>query len=88
MLRYTLLRIFGAIPTLLLVIALAFLMVHAAPGGPFDDERVLPADVEANIAAAYHLDDPLPKQFVRYLGGLVKATLARPIAIATTRLRS
>ena len=75
MLRYTLLRIFGAIPTLLLVIALAFLMVHAAPGGPFDDERVLPADVEANIAAAYHLDDPLPKQFVRYLGGLVKGDL-------------
>ena len=75
MLRYTLFRIFGAIPTLLLVIALAFLMVHAAPGGPFDDERVLPADVEANIAAAYHLDDPLPKQFVRYLGGLVKGDL-------------
>jgi len=75
LLRYTLLRIFGAIPTLLLVIALAFLMVHAAPGGPFDDERVLPADVEANIAAAYHLDDPLPKQFVRYLGGLLKGDL-------------
>ena len=75
MLRYTLFRIFGAIPTLLLVIALAFLMVHAAPGGPFDDERVLPADVEANIAAAYHLDDPLPKQFVRYLGGLLKGDL-------------
>ena len=50
-------------------------MVHAAPGGPFDDERVLPADVEANIAAAYHLDDPLPKQFVRYLGGLLKGDL-------------
>jgi len=75
LLRYTLFRIFGAIPTLLLVIALAFLMVHAAPGGPFDDERVLPADVEANIAAAYHLDDPLPKQFVRYLGGLLKGDL-------------
>jgi ABC-type microcin C transport system permease subunit YejB len=75
LLRYTLLRILGAIPTLLLVIALAFLMVHAAPGGPFDDERVLPADVEANIAAAYHLDDPLPKQFARYLGGLLKGDL-------------
>ena len=75
MLRYTLLRIFGAIPTLLLVIALAFLMVHVAPGGPFDDERVLPADVEANIAAAYHLDDPLPAQFIRYLGGLVQGDL-------------
>ena len=75
MLRYTLLRILGAIPTLLLVIALAFLMVHAAPGGPFDDERVLPPDVEANIAAAYHLDEPLPKQFVRYLSGLLQGDL-------------
>ncbi len=75
MLRYTLLRVLGAIPTLLLVIVLAFLMVHAAPGGPFDDERALPADVEANIRSAYHLDEPLPKQFVRYLSGLVQGDL-------------
>ena len=72
MLRYTLLRILGAIPTLLLVIVLAFLMVHAAPGGPFDDERVLPPEIEANIAARYHLDEPLPKQFARYFGALLQ----------------
>jgi oligopeptide transport system permease protein len=75
LLRYTVLRILGAIPTLLLVIALAFLMVHAAPGGPFDDERALPADVEANIAAAYHLDEPLPQQFLRYMSGLLQGDL-------------
>ena len=75
MLRYTLLRVLGAIPTLLLVIVLAFLLVHAAPGGPFDDERVLPADVEANIEIAYHLDEALPKQLLRYLGGLVRGDL-------------
>ena len=69
------LRALGAIPTLLLVIVLAFLMVHAAPGGPFDDERVLPADVEANIARAYHLDEPLPKQLLRYLAGLAQGDL-------------
>ena len=72
MLRYTLRRLLGAIPTLFLVIVLAFLLVHAAPGGPFDDERALPAEIEANIAAAYHLDEPLPMQFARYLGGLVQ----------------
>ena len=72
MLRYTLRRLLGAIPTLFLVIVLAFLLVHAAPGGPFDDERVLPAEIEANIAAAYHLDEPLPVQFLRYLGGLLR----------------
>ena len=75
MLRYTLLRLLGAIPTLLLVIVLAFLMVHAAPGGPFDDERALPADVAANIEAAYHLDEPLAQQFMRYLSGLVQGDL-------------
>ena len=75
MLRYTLLRIVGAIPTLLLVIALAFLMVHAAPGGPFDEERVLPPEVEAKIKEAYHLDEPLPKQFVRYVSGLLQGDL-------------
>jgi oligopeptide transport system permease protein len=75
LLRYTLLRLLGAIPTLLLVIVLAFLMVHAAPGGPFDDERALPADVAANIQAAYHLDESLPQQFGRYLSGLLRGDL-------------
>ena len=75
MLRYALLRILGAIPTLLLVIALAFLMVHAAPGGPFDAERVLPPEIEANVARAYHLDESLAQQFVRYLSGLVRGDL-------------
>lgn len=75
MLRYTLLRVVGAIPTLLLVIALAFMMVHAAPGGPFDNERAVSPEVEANIAERYRLDDPLPLQFVRYLGSLVQGDL-------------
>jgi oligopeptide transport system permease protein len=74
-LRYALLRIFGAIPTLFLVVALAFLMVHAAPGGPFDAERRLPAEIEANVARAYHLDESLPEQFLRYVDGLLHGDL-------------
>tara|TARA_R110002096_G_scaffold17196_5_gene59469 strand:- start:5138 stop:6010 length:873 start_codon:yes stop_codon:yes gene_type:complete len=58
-----------------LVIVLAFMMVHAAPGGPFDDERVLSADVKSNIESRYHLDEPLPLQFGRYLGGLLRGDL-------------
>lgn len=73
--RYALLRLLGAIPTLLLVIVLAFLMVHAAPGGPFDDERVLPPEIEANIARAYDLDEPLQQQFLSYMGGLLQGDL-------------
>jgi len=74
-LRYALLRILGAIPTILLVIAIAFLMVHAAPGGPFDEERMLPPEIERNVERAYHLDEPLPKQFARYLSGVLRGDL-------------
>jgi oligopeptide transport system permease protein len=73
--QYTLRRLLGAIPTLLLVVVLAFLLVHAAPGGPFDSERVLPDEIEANIAAYYHLDEPLPRQFIRYLSNAVRGDL-------------
>lgn len=72
MLKYTLLRLLGAIPTLLLVIVLSFLMVHAAPGGPFDDDRMLSPAIEENIKAYYHLDEPLPQQFARYLSNLLQ----------------
>ncbi len=75
MLRFALLRILSAIPTMLLVIVLAFLLVHAAPGGPFDSERVLPPEIEENIKRAYHLDESLPQQFTRYLGGLLHGDL-------------
>lgn len=75
MLRYTLLRFLGAIPTLLLVIVLAFLMVHAAPGGPFDEERVLAPALKERIEAEYHLDEPLPMQLGRYVGGLLQGDL-------------
>lgn len=71
MLSYVLRRLLAAIPTLLLVVLGAFLLIRAAPGGPFDEERVLPPEVEANILAVYRLDEPLPKQFLRYLGGVV-----------------
>jgi oligopeptide transport system permease protein len=74
-LRYATLRILGAIPTLLLVIAIAFLMVHSAPGGPFDTQRVLAPEVERNIERAYHLDESLPEQFSRYLQGLLQGDL-------------
>jgi oligopeptide transport system permease protein len=74
-LKYALKRILGAIPTLLLVIAIAFLMVHAAPGGPFDSERALAPAIEANIERYYQLDESLPEQFIRYLNGLWRGDL-------------
>ena len=71
MLRYSLRRLLGAIPTLLLLIAISFFMIRAAPGGPFSAERQLLPEIQANLNAAYHLDEPLYAQFGRYLWGLV-----------------
>jgi oligopeptide transport system permease protein len=75
MLRFAFLRLLWAAPTMFLIILLAFLLVYAAPGGPFDAERTLPPEIEANIAKAYHLDEPLPQQFARYLGGVLRGDL-------------
>ena len=72
MLRYSVNRLVGAIPTLLILVALAFFMIRLAPGGPFDSERALLPEIEANLRAAYHLDESLPQQFARYLGGLLR----------------
>lgn len=75
MLRFACLRILSAIPTLFVVILVAFLLIHAAPGGPFDSERVVPDEVAENIERAYHLDEELHEQFARYLGGLIRGDL-------------
>lgn len=72
MLSYALKRLVGAIPTLFVIIAIAFVMIRMAPGGPFDKERRVSPQVEANLNAAYHLDEPLVAQFGRYLGGLLR----------------
>lgn len=72
MLKFALKRFVGAWPTLLIMIAVAFFMIRIAPGGPFDSERSVPPEIEANLRAAYHLDEPLYMQFGRYLAGLAQ----------------
>jgi oligopeptide transport system permease protein len=69
---YFLRRIAYAVPLLLVISLLAFVLVHLAPGGPFDSERK-PAspEIERNIKAKYHLDEPIWKQYGRYLGDLL-----------------
>jgi oligopeptide transport system permease protein len=75
MTSYALRRILGAIPTLLIIITLAFFMMRLAPGGPFDSQRRLPPEIEHNIEVAYHLDKPVYQQYFIYLGRLVHGDL-------------
>ena len=75
MLKLALQRLLSAVPTLLILVALVFGLLRVAPGGPLDDERALPPEVAAQVAAAYHLDEPLWQQFARYVGGLLQGDL-------------
>jgi len=75
MTSYALRRILGAIPTLLIIITLAFFMMRLAPGGPFDSQRRLPPEIEHNVKAAYHLDRPIYEQYFMYLGQLAHGDL-------------
>ncbi len=68
MARHSMQRLLGLIPTLLMLITVAFLLMRVAPGGPFDSDKLLPPDIEANLNAKYHLDESLPQQYFRYLG--------------------
>jgi oligopeptide transport system permease protein len=57
------------------IITLVFGLLRVAPGGPFDGERRLPPEIEANLRAAYHLDEPVPTQYLRYVAGLLRGDL-------------
>ena len=65
-----------ALPAVLFVIITgSFFIMRLAPGGPFDMDRALPEAVRLNIEAKYHLHEPLPRQYLRYLGEVVRGDL-------------
>ncbi|MCO6389812.1 oligopeptide ABC transporter permease OppB [Aliihoeflea aestuarii] len=75
MLGYVLRRLAGAIPTVFIIVTIAFFMIRLAPGGPFDLERPLDPLIMENINRAYNLDKPLWQQYFLYLGNLAQGDL-------------
>lgn len=75
MFGYAVRRLLGAIPTLFLIVTFAFFLMRVAPGGPFDRERALEATVLENLNRVYHLDEPLWRQYLYYLGNLARGDL-------------
>lgn len=75
MIGYIARRILVAIPTLLVIITLAFFMMRFAPGGPFDLERPMPEQTRQNLLASYGMDQPVPKQYLDYLVDLAQFDL-------------
>jgi oligopeptide transport system permease protein len=71
LLGYTLKRLLGAVPTLLIIITLAFFLMRFAPGGPFAADRPVPPAVQKNLKRMYHLDAPLYLQYARYLDNIL-----------------
>ncbi|OYV67434.1 MAG: peptide ABC transporter permease, partial [Gemmatimonadetes bacterium 21-71-4] len=79
MARFILRRLALAVPTLLGVLVVAFLLLYVAPGDPVTamvGERADPATV-ARLRAELHLDDPLPVRFERYVDGVLHGQLGR-----------
>lgn len=79
-------RLLLAIPTLLAIVAAAFVLMHLAPGGPFTKERQMPPEIERRLQEKYGLDLPIGQQLVRYLvgsqesGGLLRGDLGPSMA--------
>jgi oligopeptide transport system permease protein len=68
-------RLAMSLVTFWVIVSAVFFLLRAAPGGPFDGERRLPPEVEANLMAAYKLDQPLAVQYVDYLEMLARGDL-------------
>lgn len=75
MLIYVLRRFAGAVPTLFVIVTIAFFMIRLAPGGPFDLERPLDPLIMQNLERAYNFDKPLWHQYLIYLGNLAQGDL-------------
>ena len=75
MTRFIVNRLVEIVPVLFIIVTLVFFMIRLAPGGPFDTEKSAPPEVLENLEAYYHLDLPLHRQYLMYLGRLVHGDL-------------
>jgi oligopeptide transport system permease protein len=61
-----------AVPVLFVLSLITFLFMHTIPGGPFDIEKPVPAEVIANLEAKFNLDQPLWRQYIDYVWGILR----------------
>ncbi|HNX73872.1 MAG TPA: ABC transporter permease subunit [Spirochaetales bacterium] len=70
--RYIIRRVLSLIPTLFVIVTLSFFLIRLAPGGPFAREKDVPEIILQNLMKRYHMDEPLGKQYLRYLGDVLR----------------
>ena len=68
--RYIARRLLWMMVVLFFASLITFGLMHSVPGGPFDREKALPAEIIANLNARYHLDEPLYMQYLRYMSAI------------------
>ncbi len=85
MLRYIVRRLLWLVPVLFFISVITFALAHAVPGGPFDREKPLPKEIIANLNKHYGLDQPVWKQYVDYIGGIVTRFDFGPIYSSRSR---
>lgn len=72
MFMYVIRRLLTAIPTLFVIVTMAFFLIRVAPGGPFNQERGLSPEIKANLERQFGLSDPLWLQYWNYLKNLLQ----------------
>jgi len=75
MLRFIARRLLQAVPVLFVIITATFFMVRFVPGGPFTGEKAIPPEILKNLEAHYGLDQPLWRQYINYLGQVIRGDL-------------
>lgn len=68
-------RVLSLIPTMFLIVTLSFFLIRLAPGGPFSREKKVTPEVMQNLLKKYHMDEPLFKQYLRYMGDVLRGDL-------------
>lgn len=89
-LRYLLLRVARAALTAFAVVSLVFVLIRAVPGDPVDamlGDQASPED-RASVRRALHLDESVPKQYVRFLGDVADGSLGRSFRAPDTNVRT
>lgn len=81
MIAFILKRLAWMVLTLWIVFTVSFFLMRAVPGGPFDFERDLPAEIKANMLRRYHLDESPPQQYWRELNNVLQFDLGYPYRI-------
>ena len=74
----------GVVLVFLVVSVVIFLLMHAIPGGPFDEDKMpLPPAAKANFLRKYGLDRSLPEQYFRYMGAAMQGDFGIPFQSPT-----